>query len=242
MPQNLCAPVARRTVAGRGTTSSPNRHSSREGRTGNAAFTLVEVLIVVAIIAVLAALSVSTAFQVRRSGRTAVCSSNARQIGMALRLYTSDNDGAWPSTAAWLSGLPKYLGRDRRQLGCPDARAPIIVVAWPAVPGYAYSTALTSGVVSLTGNTPPAQDAAVRFPAVTVALCDAAIGAYTTGAPDPYQFDPNARPPGQEDGWRRHSGGANYGFCDGHVKWHLPDAVGHNQLGSNDGSRPSFAL
>jgi prepilin-type N-terminal cleavage/methylation domain-containing protein len=168
MPQNLCAPVARRTVAGRGTTSSPNRHSSREGRTGNAAFTLVEVLIVVAIIAVLAALSVSTAFQVRRSGRTAVCSSNARQIGMALRLYTSDNDGAWPSTAAWLSGLPKYLGRDRRQLGCPDARAPIIVVAWPAVPGYAYSTALTSGVVSLTGNTPPAQDAAVRFPAVTV--------------------------------------------------------------------------
>ncbi len=241
-PPSRCVPVARRAVAGLESASIASRQARRAGPTGNAGFTLLEVLVVVGIIAVVAAISVLAAFQARRSARTSVCAGNARQIGMAMRMYTSDHDGIWPSAEAWLAGLPEYLGRDRSHLACPDAKPPSTVAAFPSIPGYAYATSLKSGVPSQAGPTPTTPDASVRFPAVTVSHCDEAVGVYLTAGPDPYRFTPSMRPPGEEEGWKRHAGGANYGFCDGHVKWLLPDAVGYNQLGANDGTRPSFAL
>ena len=241
-PPSRCVPVARRAVAGLESASIASRQARRAGPTGNAGFTLLEVLVVVGIIAVVAAISVLAAFQARRSARTSVCAGNARQIGMAMRMYTSDHDGVWPSTEAWLAGLPEYLGRDRGHLACPDAKPPVKNVAGPSVPGYAYSSDLTVRLIPRVGPTPTTPDALVRFPAVTVSHCDEAVGVHITTGPDPYRHVPFDRPPGEEEGWKRHAGGANYGFCDGHVKWLLPDAVGYNQLGANDGTRPSFAL
>jgi prepilin-type N-terminal cleavage/methylation domain-containing protein len=60
------------------------------------AFTLVEILVVVAIISLLLALSLPALRRVRDQGDETVCQSNLRQLGIIMKTYTSDNDGLFP--------------------------------------------------------------------------------------------------------------------------------------------------
>jgi prepilin-type N-terminal cleavage/methylation domain-containing protein/prepilin-type processing-associated H-X9-DG protein len=61
------------------------------------AFTLIELLAVVAIIALLAAILFPVFSKARDQARKATCLSNLRQIGVAVSLYSSDCDGGYPN-------------------------------------------------------------------------------------------------------------------------------------------------
>ncbi len=61
------------------------------------AFTLVELLVVLAIIAILAALAYPAYQRVIESGRATACTSNLRQLGMALSLYLGENNNTMPT-------------------------------------------------------------------------------------------------------------------------------------------------
>ena len=66
------------------------------------AFTLVELLVVLAIIAVLIATLLPAVKTARANARTMVCLSNTKQMTTAVLLYAGDHDGRYPQL--WHSG------------------------------------------------------------------------------------------------------------------------------------------
>src|SRR5436309_7030957 len=73
----------------------PSRHSERR----SPAFTLLELLVVIALIAILAALLFPVFAQAREKARSAACMSNLKQIGSAWMIYTQDYDEMFPTSA-----------------------------------------------------------------------------------------------------------------------------------------------
>jgi prepilin-type N-terminal cleavage/methylation domain-containing protein/prepilin-type processing-associated H-X9-DG protein len=65
-----------------------------------AAFTLVELVVVIAILAILSAIATPVYQHVIQSGRATACVSNLRQLGVALNLYLAEHNQTMPVLAA----------------------------------------------------------------------------------------------------------------------------------------------
>ncbi|MDF2439224.1 MAG: hypothetical protein JWN98_208, partial [Abditibacteriota bacterium] len=104
--------------------SSASPHSAGRIRR---AFTLIEILIVVAIIGIVAAILLPIFSSVRERTRTTTCTSNLRQIGLALQLYTNDYRGFYPhiglsanpDCTLWADRIYPYL-KAADVLHCPS--------------------------------------------------------------------------------------------------------------------------
>ena len=72
-------------------------------------FTLIEVIVVLSILSVLVALLLPVLSRARDAARVAQAASNLHQIGVALELYRSDNDGEVMYGRAYEMGLPTEL-------------------------------------------------------------------------------------------------------------------------------------
>ena len=86
------------------------------------AFTLVELLIVIAIIAILAALLLPAFARAKELSRRTACSQNLRQLSLALALYATDNRDVLPlpqqRSGHWSEQLRRYYANPRL-LVCP---------------------------------------------------------------------------------------------------------------------------
>ena len=66
-------------------------------RSRTSAFTLIELLTVIAVIGILAAILIPVIGNVRQKADEATCLNNLRQIGAAMGLYQSDHKGVFPA-------------------------------------------------------------------------------------------------------------------------------------------------
>lgn len=88
-------------------------------------FTLVELLVVVAIIGILAGILVPVLGRARESAKRKACTSNLKQLGLALNMYASENSENFPTSATQgaksaLSLLySTYLG-SKNVFSCPS--------------------------------------------------------------------------------------------------------------------------
>src|SRR5687768_15137649 len=72
-----------------------DERTSAKSRRGG--FTLVELLVVIGIIAILISMLLPTLRGVRRQANLVQCSSNMKQLSMAMLMYIQDNKGRFPA-------------------------------------------------------------------------------------------------------------------------------------------------
>ena len=94
-------------------------------------FTLIELLVVVAIIGILAAMLLPALASVKAKAKQIKCSSNMRQIGLAMRMYADDSRGLLPGPGhgldahdeSWIEALNPYTATTDELRACPSDRS-----------------------------------------------------------------------------------------------------------------------
>jgi prepilin-type N-terminal cleavage/methylation domain-containing protein/prepilin-type processing-associated H-X9-DG protein len=117
---------------------SANRHKGALAGEGQQGFTLVELLVVIGIIALLISLLLPALARARDAAKTASCAARMKEMGMAIRLFASQNDDRAPgsgqentagSSVAWRAILNRHYYKIERYavnkpgihaLGCPS--------------------------------------------------------------------------------------------------------------------------
>ena len=190
-------------------------------------FTLIELLVVIAIIAILAAILFPVFARAREKARQTSCLSNVKQQALGCLMYAQDYDERWPYryNNTGVSGSVQYPGG-----GTSSG------IIWP-LPIYPYVMNLQlfncpSYNYKWSGNYTGKQAyginnhidgrmmADITKPAVTILLADV----YEEGYSQSYYIQRSVVM--HSSGVirsiipDRHNGGANFGLCDGHAKWH----------------------
>ncbi|WP_052361962.1 type II secretion system protein [Geminisphaera colitermitum] len=193
------------------------------------AFTLIELLTVIAIIGILAAIIIPTVGAVRSSADRAKALSNLRQVTMSLLLYAEDNRGLVPAVdgknltpakPGWIYVLVEegYLADTISSATItPPTRKRCLQQLYNPVTRKLYpdETIWNTGGWGLLDFGQMFRRHTIRefsAPSHQVMIADGKMGA--TGNCDwslsrVSKLWPNTKT----------KGGANYGFCDGHVKW-----------------------
>lgn len=98
------------------------------------AFSLVELIMAICVIAVLVTLIVPIVSGVKERAHQSSCTSNLRQLGVALKLYANENEGRIPLNGAphyWMGELAEYVGEPERAVAYTGRKG----FKCPAYPG-----------------------------------------------------------------------------------------------------------
>ncbi len=180
------------------------------------AFTLIEILVVIGIIALLAAILFPVLSRAKERARATTCLNNEHQIALAIFQYTQDHGRRFPQPGGeWTTHIKLSDGTDSTIFQCPSEGQDDAA----GFSDYWFNTDLMGK-----------SDVRVRYPANTLLLGDGPAGTPTSN------LSPTSAPPwsASDDYAKRHSGGANYAFADGHVKWLNPDSINTTDMASGE--------
>lgn len=201
-------------------------------------FSLIELLVVIAICAVLISILLPVLMRARECARKATCSSNLKQIGVALMMYVSDYDECFPNDGNpylwwgryWRWLLMPYLGLLQTHSGNPlkatSGMSAILLCPsddvapqrWDST-SYGYSAAFYHSpeqIEQMTTDDLWKRDIAnYPFPNITQTLSQVA---YPSNKAVMAEWLTN-HCPDVKVGWWDWRGARNYLFVDGHVKF-----------------------
>ena len=214
------------------------RNAKYQARRG---FTLVEILVVLAIVSLLAALLMAAFSRAREQGRRTTCTSNLKQIGLAMQLYTDDNSYAMPPTMAvnaakqmvtWADLLLSYVKTEQIYVCPTDPMQKTTFSQFAISYGYNQDIGEVVDPTLVTNNLrKPVSEYQIIKPAATVLVTDA--GTTSTPGLSPlqwpvieggtFQISDAFTHDTKGNGFlpaphARHSGQTNVLWADGHVK------------------------
>ncbi|RRJ94985.1 DUF1559 domain-containing protein [Opitutaceae bacterium TAV4] len=195
----------------------------------NRAFTLVELLTVIAIIGILAAIIIPVTGRVREQARTTRCLAQMRQIGSAFLMHVNDNRGnlpvqitstaQWDAEGSWTYALFPYVD-NRALFTCPENQTKQVDARVPVNPMYNpfASARLTTPVgvpINVSRSQKPTRDV------IMIEEWYASLGSAITAAQDVNRVDAH---------WYPHVGKTQRStlYLDGHVKLTLRGGILHN--------------
>jgi prepilin-type N-terminal cleavage/methylation domain-containing protein/prepilin-type processing-associated H-X9-DG protein len=227
--------------------------SGASGRNRRRAFTLIELLVVIAIIAILAAMLLPALSKAKAAGQGVACRSNLRQLGIALTLYADDFKGYPYSTdfsrgMLWYNSLSNYYAGQSKVMDCPAYKgekgfywAANFIAYNGGSYGYNGFGTGSSGMVYMTTDDvlglggdrpygagplalPCVPETRVKMPVDMIAIGDSM---FVTGTTTPGILLTLTE--GYKTDARRHNGGSNIAFADGHS-----ESMRNDRLVSND--------
>jgi len=196
-------------------------------------FTLIELLVVIAIIAILAAILFPVFAKVREKARAITCSSNEKQMGLAIMQYSQDYDECYVpryvdqadgNGQVWTQLIQPYC-KSQHLFQCPSNPRKDDLYCCGA-PGYTSYGANVQGVIMDVSYVPgnahtPVTMSAISNPSQVIGVVESTSHyadfnidwSYWWGQPD--NGDVGCL-------FLGHTGTSNYLFMDGHVKAYHP--------------------
>jgi prepilin-type processing-associated H-X9-DG protein/prepilin-type N-terminal cleavage/methylation domain-containing protein len=171
---------------------------TRSKRNRHPAFTLLELLVVLGIIGVLVGLTLAAVQRVRESAARLKCQNNVKQLALALHQF-HDANGAFPPGHRSLTNLDRM----------PFSGWPLSILPFIEQPQLLEKAKTAYRFVRLPFVNPPHTGLST---VVQTYICptDPRIVMLASGFDDPC---------GMFHFWSPHSGGANFAFCDGSVRF-----------------------
>jgi prepilin-type processing-associated H-X9-DG protein/prepilin-type N-terminal cleavage/methylation domain-containing protein len=188
-------------------------------RRGAPGFTLIEMLVVIAIIMILAAMTFPVYEIVTKRAEAAHCSSNIRNLAVAVGLYAEDYDG-FLIPARTSQGAPAVYGTSWDVLLLPYQRSEELYLCLsdqtPAFASgttcYKHSYGINLDLTMIGGyNGASLTMSELTDPTRSILFFDIKGSAKALGSSYPVN--------GLSRVDARHNGGANFSFVDGHARW-----------------------